>query len=202
MSLTPDAVSRRAAHAVEVVRPRLRGVTHLAMAPIAAVMAGPSASGNHERSPAARSGPHIEQYGVCFGTQGIRQTVNGQSVSQAMHCSPCVAAPRRALVLLCLTTPFTVAFASTRGAARSNWRRKKTVVHVEPPVVPTRKAIGAYAAPVAKPQSNSVQIASPRTFDCYSIKLSTCNNDEPTCQKQCNAHPDCDWCRGMEGQLG
>lgn len=39
MSLTPDAVSRRAAHAVEVVKPRLRGVTHLAMAPIAAVMA-------------------------------------------------------------------------------------------------------------------------------------------------------------------
>ena len=50
----------------------------------------------------------------------------------------------------------------------------------------------AYAAP----------IASPRTFDCYSVKLSTCNNDEPTCQKQCNAHSDCDWCRGMEGHPG
>ena len=50
----------------------------------------------------------------------------------------------------------------------------------------------AYAAP----------IASPRTFDCYSVKLSTCNNDEPTCQQQCNAHPECDWCRGMQGHPG
>ena len=44
--------------------------------------------------------------------------------------------------------------------------------------------------------------AAPRTFDCYSVKLSTCNNDEPTCQQQCNAHSECDWCRGMEGHPG